>query len=71
MSFGVKKERERLKILVKIYVIATLIIIEWSAESMSDNIRFFYTCTYIDLVSIIASRLHALNEELKKNLLLI
>ena len=33
---------------------------------MSGDTRFFYTYTYIDLVSAIASRLHALDKEIKK-----
>ena len=33
---------------------------------MSDNIRFLYTYTYINLVSVITLRLHALNKEIKK-----
>ena len=33
---------------------------------MPGDTRFLYTCIYIDLVSAIASRLHALNKEIKK-----
>ena len=68
MRIREREKKRRLKILVKICVIATSITIDWSAESMLDNTRFLYTCIYIDLVSVTASRLHALNKEIKNKL---